>query len=181
MKTITLGSDVMVSDPCYDVPTWCQTRLRNVKPGKYHTFHKMVSINGRGERTSSIVVVHEDHIDDYLKWECIDEIGVDSGQAGIFSFETYRNDDVNVNPPEYDFNFHIMEEGDKWYGDICKFTLSEDSHGVYENGFVSSSGYGDGSYGLYTSTIRDEVVGIMIDFAVENGLNKNWFRKQLTY
>ena len=29
MKTITLSNEVMVSDPCYEVGTWCQHKLTN--------------------------------------------------------------------------------------------------------------------------------------------------------
>ena len=28
MKTIQLGEEVMVSDPCYTVPTWCQHKVK---------------------------------------------------------------------------------------------------------------------------------------------------------
>ena len=36
-KRITLTNRVVVSDPCYDIPTWCQIILNNVLPGGYIT------------------------------------------------------------------------------------------------------------------------------------------------
>ena len=32
MNQITLSENVMVSDPCYSLDTWCQTKLNNVLP-----------------------------------------------------------------------------------------------------------------------------------------------------
>ena len=32
---IQLGEEVMVSDPCYSIGTWCQIKLSNVLPGFY--------------------------------------------------------------------------------------------------------------------------------------------------
>ena len=37
-KTIKLSDIVMVSDPCYKVPTWCQKKLTNVLNGEYKIF-----------------------------------------------------------------------------------------------------------------------------------------------
>ncbi len=34
-QTINLGPEVYVTDPCYSVPTWCQTKLTNVLPGEW--------------------------------------------------------------------------------------------------------------------------------------------------
>ena len=36
MNQITLSENVMVSDPCYSLDTWCQTKLNNVLPGIYN-------------------------------------------------------------------------------------------------------------------------------------------------
>ena len=99
-STITLGKEVMVSDPCYTEPTWCQIKLTDVKPGVYHAYHK-------------------EH---------------DSGD---------------------------------WYTKMCKKTLTTEGWGTYDQGIVSRSGFGDGSYTLYTARIDGEVVAMAVDFAVE--------------
>ncbi|WP_433957783.1 hypothetical protein [Cytobacillus horneckiae] len=58
------------------------------------------------------------------------------------------------------------EKGEKWYIRICDLTLeTKESAGITKGGVVSSSGYGDGGYELFT--IRDEndsVVAIKIVF-----------------
>ena len=37
---IKLGTEVVVSDPCYTIPTWCQAVVNKVKPGMYDTHLK---------------------------------------------------------------------------------------------------------------------------------------------
>lgn len=181
-ETINLGNKVVVSDPCYEIPTWCQIILRDVKPGVYYPFHKKTNLNGWGVRSSKVCVIHEDHLKSNLKWtEHNGIVGVDSGQAGIFSFDTYRLDGMEIETPVDELNpFTIQkyDDGDDWYEKMCRLTLSEDSWGTYSEGVVSSSGIGDGSYYLYTAEVNDQVVGICIDFNIERK-NLNWWKKSI--
>ena len=95
MEKITLGKEVMVSDPCYEVPTWCQIKVRNVLPGKYVADATRIDCEDWGNRIAYLTAIHEDYINEELKWkEEPGEVGVDSGQAGIFSMESYRNDEA---------------------------------------------------------------------------------------
>ena len=40
--TFSLGTKVMVSDPCYKLGTWCQGVLENVKSGIWEAYLKMI-------------------------------------------------------------------------------------------------------------------------------------------
>jgi hypothetical protein len=194
-EQIVLGSEVMVSDPCYTEPTWCQIKLNNVKPGKYHAFHKEHDAGDWGVRSSMIMVIHEDHINDRLKWkESPGEVGVDSGQAGIFSYDTYRKDEITeqIGLGDGDVSFFGIspwkemteareeESGERWYISMCSRTLGEKGWGSYPNGIVSRSGFGDGSYPLFTVTKYGKVVAMAIDFGVEESpyIDFEWYKTE---
>jgi hypothetical protein len=174
MTKIYLDKDVIVSDPCYELPTWCQAKLDNVLPGYYQPMCKIVDKDMWGRRNSLLMVIHEDYQFKDLTWTKTDHIiGVDSAQAGIFSASTYRNDEHSLTQykPEGSWNYGNFrsEPGIDFYDLMCGITINNtDGWGRYDGGVVSSSGYGDGSYDLYVSyNETGEVVGICIDFLVE--------------
>ena len=164
MKTINLSDTVMVSDPCYSMDVWCKHKLTGVLPGKYFTTVNKTHELGWGVRVGLLVAVHEKYADHTLTWRTVQgaDIGVDSGQAGIFSMENYRNDSIFPEPAAVGFT--EREEGDRWYGHMCDRTLSDEQWGAYDTGVVSSSGYGDGSYRLLVAKYSGDIVGIGIDF-----------------
>ena len=171
---IKLGEKVMVSDPCYSIPTWCQSIIDNVKPGHYLPFVKKSDEGDWGLRNSMLLAIHEDHqSDEFLHWkEHHGTVGVDSGQAGIFSMESYRNDDLKLEDGDYGpFPMNNAEDGDKWYEKMCTRTLGDKQWGTYDEGVVCSSGYGDGNYQLFLAydDDTDTVIGFLIDFGVEEG------------
>ena len=168
---IKLGGEVMVSDPCYTVGTWCQKKLTNVLPGEYNTIaYSTDNTGGWGNRVAALIAVHKDYLEDDLKWRTDNsaDIGVDSGQCGIFSMESYRNDDIFKNEvSEFAKKYFSKEElGEHWYSHMCDRTLSEQSWGTYENGVVSSSGIGDGSYRLLLAKHNGKIVGIAVDYYI---------------
>ena len=158
---IKLGNKVMVSDPCYGIGTWCQGVLENVLPGNYKCNVEYSDEGDWGIRVASIEVVH----DDYDEVLCMDmenfEVGVDSGQAGIFDYDYYAeyHDSCDVRP-------HV---DDDWYDRVCDITLSKASAGNVDGlGFVSSSGFGDGGYACWTERNRDGyIVAIRVEFITE--------------
>jgi hypothetical protein len=185
-EQITLGTEVMVSDPCYTEPTWCQIKLKNVKPGNYHAFYKEHDTGFAGVRSSMIMVIHQDHLNDRLKWKESDgTVGVDSGQAGIFSYDTYRKDGMEMEVPDkmYDGSEFFLpvkdQEGDDWYEKMCKITLTDIGWGTYSNGIVTRSGFGDGSYQLFTATKNRKIVGMCVDFGVEETpyIDFEWYKE----
>lgn len=96
---IELGESVICTDPCYDIDTWCLIRLNNVLPGTYNCYYQR-EINEN--RIATIKVVHENHDDIEITENVSGEIGVDSGQAGIFDFEYYRDQKITNEDTFYD-------------------------------------------------------------------------------
>ena len=180
MNTIKLTEEVIVSDPCYTIPTWCQIVLKNVLPGDYHPFVQRSTEFGWGMRCHRVGVIHNDFIEYHLSWrKTSGEVGVDSGQAGIFCKTSYRNDELaeSITTPEVNFGIGRDGEGDAWYEKMCKFTLSDKGWGSYDTGVVSSSGIGDGGYDCLVAKVNGKIVGICINF----GLDKlpNYFINEL--
>jgi len=171
---IKLGGEVIVSDPCYEVPTWCQEVIKNVRPGMYDTEVDYKESDGWGQRVHSLTVLHE-NIKTH-NWEHYsNNIGVDSGQAGVFCMTSYRNDQLSEQLPWLsekgdpfgDFPIHpsFKEDGQEWYVKMCDRTLStEEGWGTYDTGVVSSSGYGDGSYELQVCQMDGMIHGFKIIF-----------------
>lgn len=110
--TITLGSKVMVSDPCYRLGTWCQGVLENVLPGEYNCSYNYDENEGR---VSFIHIAHSslsnDTLDDAVaNSETADfEVGVDSGMAGIYDYDYYAS-------------HHEPELDETWYDTVFQAT-----------------------------------------------------------
>ena len=160
---------VLISDPCYIIdghkPVWCMGTLTDVKTGKWSAHVDYRNMEDWGNRVCQIWAIHDD-----LKgkipttgWKLEKfEVGVDSGQAGIFEHKAVRSDGQE-------------EQGafdqTHWYGRCCNITCPPD-HGkdlrpapagiVDGNGFVSSSGYGDGGYQCRTRKKDNLIVSIKI-------------------
>lgn len=103
---ITLGDMVMVTDPCYDLDTWCNGTLENVKPGTWHTETQYCDINGWGERCASILIWHENvpKPTEFAHTDIV--VGVDSGQAGIVDYTHFKKIKEDEN------------QADRWYDSI---------------------------------------------------------------
>jgi hypothetical protein len=169
MKTIKLSRKVRVSDPCYGDDVWCKFQLTNVRPGDFKVDVTHYDDDSWGHRVSSLSVYHT-KLKNYsdLKWVEYGEIGVDSGQAGIFCETTFRNDEYaekNIADVKGQFDFTSIihdEKGDKFYVKMCHMTVnSEDKCGIYERGVVTSSGYGDGGYPFYVVYDEDKKIVAM--------------------
>ena len=153
---IRLGNKVMVSDPCYELGTWCQGVLENVLPGTYNCDVEYSDEGAWGTRVAAIEVVHQNH-NGFIVFDPEDfVVGVDSGQAGIFDYEYYAR-------------YHTNNVDGNWYDRVCNITLADESAGIIDElGFVSSSGYGDGGYGCWVARNSDGyIVGIRIEYITE--------------
>jgi hypothetical protein len=157
-KIFKITSGTMVcSDPCYQIPTWCQGVISNVKNGLWEAGIETLDAGTWGERISLLWVFNIDavindptiktRIEKYEGVELSFSGGVDSGQFGFFDLSHYRNDDSAKDLVKHNFgdNYDI-ENGDAWYRAMCHLTLDEPSWGVAPFGVVSSSGFGDGAY-----------------------------------
>lgn len=122
---ITLGSKVMVSDPCYGLGTWCQGVLNNVLPGQYACKVEYSDEGDWGTRVSAIEVTHVDYKGKFLALNLESfEVGVDSGQAGIFDYEYYAKYHMDATErPHVD---------DDWYDMVCDLTYTRVKNPDYE-------------------------------------------------
>ncbi|KYH29044.1 hypothetical protein CLTEP_27390 [Clostridium tepidiprofundi DSM 19306] len=157
---------MVISDPIYELGTWCQGVL-DVKKGKYNAFLIKSDEGNWGIRCKEILVFHEEVRDiENIEWDLTDiNVGVDSGQAGFFDFKTYRKDKII---PEGSTSFMPDEP---WYSTCCDLTLSEEQAGVFESGLVSSSGYGDGSYSCFVAkNENNEIIALRIVFISDNDI-----------
>ena len=112
---ITLGEKVMVSDPCYGLGTWCQGVLKNVLPGQYDCNVEYSDEGSWGTRVSAIEVTHVNYKASFLLLQMEDfEVGVDSGQAGIFDYEYYAKYHMDATERP-----HV---NDDWYDMVCDLT-----------------------------------------------------------
>ncbi len=158
-KIFNVTSGKMVcSDPCYDLGTWCQGVIDNVKNGKWEADIANSNEGDWGDRISHLWVFNVEavinnpsikrEIETFKGHTLPFSFGVDSGQFGFFDHANYRNDESAKDLKKFNFegDFDREGEGDKWYRACADLTLGEDSWGVIPFGAVSSSGFGDGSY-----------------------------------
>lgn len=155
MEQIRLGKKVRVSDPCYGTKVWCAGTIDNIKEGLYNVEVELVDDlwGSKYSRVKSLTVVHADYkgsLSLFFNKAAPFEVGVDSGQAGIYDEDYYNQ-------------YHSIDNcnGD-WYEDICELTYpagTKDGKCV-----VSSSGYGDGCYICEVAEDNNEVVAIRIIF-----------------
>ena len=139
-----LGNLVHLTDPCYDSPEntgemcfdnnglynvaclegdWIATRQYGYREATTQ------------DRVTGFTVVAEGVGSKALKTKHF-RVGVDSGQFGIFDASIFDNNS------DYDVE-------NSFYRTVCDITLQDHCGTVFYSGFVSSSGYGDGSYDLF--------------------------------
>ena len=159
-----------ISDPCYEPDVWCRGELENIKAGTWNAEVGMTDAgSGWGVRVAMLIATHEscdeDAGIDLTERRAEFEVGVDSGQAGIFDAKYYRDDSV-FGVSEGD------ETGEVWYDHCCSATLSEARVGIIPFGVVSSSGYGDGGYEcVYYTDADNHVVKVVVQFIYEETFN----------
>jgi hypothetical protein len=159
-----LSGFVDVSDPCYDTGVGCRaTKI----PTRNGTYTATVIKTGHGEeegRCKVLEAVLDDAKGEWVQTE--HDIGVDSGQAGIFDSKYYKDDQVGrkwkKKQPEED-NMEICED-EPWYSMCCDLTCGKMHAGVVPYGAVSSSGYGDGGYTLWVRMEDKLATGFRIVF-----------------
>lgn len=162
-----------ITDPCYSKDTWCAGSLKNPLQGKWLAFIQYRDEGNWGIRNSTVFAVHENSplkdqlLNGHLYENHLDtladiDVGVDSGQAGIFDEAQYPNGD----PGEYN-------DDKSFYGRACNATLGDYDNpasdnlraGVITEGVVSSSGDGDGSYRcFYNKDTSGKVDAVEISF-----------------
>ena len=156
-KTIQIEDAVYLTDPCYDITTWCQDLLHNVKSGTWVIDYEYNEYEDGTGQEVILSLAHEDYgmtiFEDYIeKFDSI-SLGVDSGTIGVFDKKYYE---------EYHYTNKINDE---WYEkNICDFvdTLQRGANITDDKGVWVKTSYGDGEY-YATLYVRDEkVCGIEI-------------------
>ena len=155
MKTFEVTSGhVNLSDPCYSVGTWCGKYNVPAKNGEWVVNVERSDQGVWGNRVAGFTAYHKDHYG--INLLPIDQdFGVDSGTFGIFDSDNYKGD--------------TDDDERKWYFAVCEHTFGGAQAGVIDDGsgFVSSSGFGDGSYAGEVAFVNDELVGFKIVFITE--------------
>ena len=157
---IKLGCEVICSDPCYDTygeVSFVNTTLANVKAGMYNAFYETTDIEDWGNRVSQILVMHEDYgvNFDFSDFEYIGDCCVDSGTCGIWDYEYYET-------------YHEDGLNDDWYDTNICYLL--DKVALFGGQSIcSSSGIGDGCYGVYGKyNEKDQLIAIQIKYFEED-------------
>lgn len=157
---------VRISDPCYDKDTWCAGTIDNVKKGSWCS-----EIEKMDDRVSKLFAYHNDNRVEFKgnNWRPeLFEVGVDSGQAGIYDEKYFLDSNVFSKMTDKDRKYGTkINEENIWYSFNCDVTLAEPCAGVIPFGCVSSSGYGDGCYLCSTIKEKGKIVAIMIDFGLD--------------
>lgn len=155
--------NVDVSDPCYSRDTWCRMNDVKIKAGRYlcgvWIGHDEGEIDGRHyphKLIGAIGIYRNGKIPKPDEMEELGEIGVDAGMAGFF-----RN------------GKHEFKEDDEWSA-FCDM-MSDNDALLTADGFFSTSGYGDGSYGVYAYRQDSEITALEIRFleSEENEMARN--------
>lgn len=158
---ITIGDKLVVTDPCYCLDALYQVTIENMEPGRYECFLDTINAN-LGIYNSCIMLFHENYDPSrYYPGELESNlIAVDSGQAGFFDYNYYEEhrgtEEIENNEPSGIF-----------YDKCCDITIyHKDRAGIFDDKcFVSSSGFGDGFYRLYSSKNKfGKVIALRLEF-----------------
>lgn len=174
---------VKIGDPCYSPDTWCLGSCDDVLSGKWRAkfFRADDLTTGWGDRNTALFAFNKGYFEEkfgfddievdrfakgaYCTQFCLDymsgELGVDSGQAGIYDEKHY------IKMQELDKN---ASRENAWYWTNGQVTLHGLEAGILKDkkGVVSSSGYGDGCYDYYCYYDKEGyTVAILIVFIQE--------------
>lgn len=148
------GPEVDITDPCYDKDVWCRMNKVRIKEGEYRcaiwpTYEWHTDpLTGKKHRYSMVgrIGIYLGEVPAQADLVKKGYIGVDAGLAGFFN-----------NKPDYN---------DKEWQKICDdFYATNNKYLFTDEGFFSSSGYGDGSYPLYVAYDGNgEIVSLEIAF-----------------
>lgn len=156
-KVIKLGKEVYLTDPCYDITTWCQQLLKKVKSGNWVVDYEYNEFEDGMKQQVILSMAHEDYgmtiFNDYDEVVDSASLGVDSGTIGIFDKDYYE---------KYHFENKIDED---WYDkNICDFTktLRRGANITDDNGVWVNTSCGDGEYVAELYMKDGEICGIEI-------------------
>lgn len=151
-KTFEIDSnqDIVLSDPCYDLKDIINTQSPNLahifKAAKgtwTYSFDKSsCTLDIYLKDSTTPISFHEpiqDNFDDVV------EFSVDSGQVGIFSMSSYRDNSLVLKTTFNNPKLQLLDD-QPWYRYCCEVSSSSDKAGYIPYGFITSTRYGDGIY-----------------------------------
>lgn len=141
---------VDITDPCYNRDVWCRMNDVKIKEGNYTCMVWYQTDKGEYDgktysyKVVGIIGIYLDGVVPAQRaMKEIGSIGVDAGLAGFFHHK-----------PDYD---------DAAWAEFCD-RVSHGDAWMIENGFYSSSGYGDGGYGVFAFHEDGEIRALEIRF-----------------
>ncbi len=142
---------VDITDPCYSKDVWCRMNEVKIREGEYACYVWYHTDKGKYEDgtpysytlVGAIGIYRNGGIPRQKDMEELGSIGVDAGLAGFFH-----------NKPDY---------GDEEWSAFCDRIRHGDAW-LTEDGFYSSSGYGDGCYGVYAYKQDGEITALELRF-----------------
>jgi hypothetical protein len=143
------SGQLLLTDPCYELGTWCTIQV----PAMNGTWITDTFYNREGRVSAISAAWVAEKAKPMPPWEHIDgEVGVDSGQAGIFDLDAYPDREDTGEP----------DDESSFYGQCCKITASAKRAGnIYidnvSRGYVARSGYGDGGYDAFAIFNEDRI------------------------
>ena len=147
------GPTIDITDPCYDKDVWCRMNDVSIKEGEYTCMISEATyddvFNGKPFQyriVESISIRLSGELPTGTRSAHLGEIGVDAGLAGFFN-----------NKPDYT---------DLEWKNLCnRLNHSQEEAWIFDEGFFSSSGHGDGSYSVFADrNENNEIVGLVIYF-----------------
>jgi len=138
------GDTIDITDPCYKRDVWCRINDVKIIPGDYECVIWGSDEGEWGERVGIIGIYLGGVVPSQDKMKYIGSIGVDAGLAGFFE-----------NKPDY---------SDEEWSKFCDTMGCHDAY-IFDEGFCSSSGYGDGEYDVMAYGVKpDEISALEIRF-----------------
>lgn len=152
---IEINSGIKASDPCYDNDTWCTLDVPEAERGTYNCYIKKFDEASNNNRmcVASLLIMKEDSKSATLPKDFLASIGVDAGVCGFFDIDYFKK--VNV----------TTEIKDEWYKREVIDTIGEDYHFCENQGVFTTSGFGDGSYGVFgRKNSENKIDALMIKY-----------------
>ena len=153
--SIFLDNEVLISDPCYETNCKHNLLIDGIENGLYNCF---VEISDEspfwGKRVAKMVAIHKDYDISVLDEYAFDEgcVAVDSGTMSISDFDYYDK-------------YHNNNVNDDWYEkNVCAWCYKKKAHIADRKSFISSSGFGDGFYDVFTRVRNGNTIAIEVVF-----------------
>jgi hypothetical protein len=152
-----VSGTLRISDPCYDDLSWCSGELPAVN-GTWSAMYGEIDEASWGKRVAWLIAYTGPVPSVNFGWFKTDiDVGVDSGQAGIFDARYYRDDELAKGVELHEPDDAICED-EPWYSLCCDRTCNDNMAGIIPYGVVSRSGFGDGGYDCYAIEGPDKKV-----------------------